>query len=102
MLFYHMTKISWTKMGYRGGISYVYTPEFLNGVECDNLLQEVVPIVILSNGQHQKQNTKGMGACLSTWWLGEPESPLVHQWMLDVEIVFVMEDSDGFVRALSF
>lgn len=88
-------------MGYRGRMSYVYTPELLNGVECDNFLQEVVPIVILVDGQHQKQDTKGMGACLSTWWLGEPESPLVHQGMLDVEIVFVMEDRDGFVRALS-
>lgn len=101
MLFYDMIKISWVEMGYRDGISYVYTPEFLYGVECDNLLQEVVPVVILGDSQHHKQNIKGTGTCLSTWWLGEPESPFVHQWMLDVEIVFVMEDSDGFVRALS-
>ena len=25
--------------------------------------------------------------CLSTRWLGEPKSPLVHQWVLDIEVV---------------
>jgi len=32
--------------------------------------------------------------CLSTRWLGEPKSPLVHQWVLDIEVVLVVEDSD--------
>lgn len=88
-------------MGYRGVSSYVDAPEFFDGIEGDNLLQEVVPIVILGPSQYHDQNNKSLGACLSTWWLGEPESPLVHQRMLDVEIVFVVEDSDWFVGALS-
>lgn len=33
-------------------------------------------------------------ACLSARWLGEPESPFVHQRMLDVEVLWIMEDGD--------
>ncbi len=32
--------------------------------------------------------------CLSTRWLCEPQSPLVHQGVLDVEVIFVMEYCD--------
>lgn len=32
--------------------------------------------------------------CLSTWWLGEPECPLVHERVLDVEVVLIVEDGD--------
>ena len=31
---------------------------------------------------------------LSTWWLRKPESPLVHQRVLDIEVVRIMEDCD--------
>ncbi len=36
-------------------------------------------------------------ACLAARRLGEPERPFVHQGVLDVEVVFVMEDGDLFV-----
>lgn len=29
---------------------------------------------------------------LSRRWLGEPQSPLVHEGMLDIEVILVMED----------
>lgn len=35
-----------------------------------------------------------MGSYLSRRWLGEPKSPLVHQRMLDVEIVLVVKDGN--------
>ena len=31
---------------------------------------------------------------LSAGWLGEPQGPLVHQGMLDIEVVLVVKDSD--------
>lgn len=34
---------------------------------------------------------------LATWGLGEPESPLVLERVLDIEVVFVMEHSDVLV-----
>ena len=36
-------------------------------------------------------------ACLAARRLGEPERPFVHEWVLDVEVVFVMENGDLFV-----
>ena len=35
-----------------------------------------------------------MATNLATGWLGEPQSPFVLKRMLDVEVVFVMEDGD--------
>jgi hypothetical protein len=32
-------------------------------------------------------------AYLATGWLGEPEGPLVHQRVLNIEVILVMEDS---------
>lgn len=34
---------------------------------------------------------------LSTWWLGEPQGPLVHQWMLDGKVVLVVKYRDLFL-----
>ena len=39
--------------------------------------------------------------CLATRRLGKPQSPLVHQRVLDVEVVLVMEDCDLFFARLS-
>jgi hypothetical protein len=36
---------------------------------------------------------------LSTRWLGEPQSPLVHQRVFDVEVVFIVENSDLLISA---
>lgn len=35
---------------------------------------------------------------LSAWWLGEPQCPLVHKWVLDREIVRVVKDGDRLIR----
>jgi hypothetical protein len=35
----------------------------------------------------------------SRGWLSKPKSPLVRQRMLDIEVVFVVEDSNLFVAA---
>lgn len=38
---------------------------------------------------------------LSTGWLGEPQSPFVHQRMLDIEIILVMKDSDLLIGSIT-
>lgn len=37
---------------------------------------------------------------LSASRLGEPKSPLMHQRMLHIEVLWVMEYSDGFIAGL--
>lgn len=39
--------------------------------------------------------------CLATGRLGKPQSPLVHQGVLDVEVVLIMEDCDLLFTRLS-
>lgn len=34
------------------GRSYIYAPEFLDGVECDDLLEQIIPIVALFPESH--------------------------------------------------
>jgi hypothetical protein len=29
------------------GLTYIYTPEFLDGVESDDFLQEIIPVITL-------------------------------------------------------
>ena len=58
-------------------------PEFLDTVKCDDLLEQVCPVLL------------GAGCAGS---LGKPERPGIHEGMLDVEILGVVEDSQGFVR----
>lgn len=75
------------------GFSYVDTPEFLNRVKSDDFLQEIVPVVSLRHSQlHQFRSREE--ADLSTGWLGEPQGPLVHERVLDIEVVLVMEYGD--------
>jgi hypothetical protein len=79
----------------RGRQTNIDTPEFLNRVEGDDLFQQVIP-VLLSKGlalvfrEVQAQTYPPT----STGWLGEPECPLVHERMLDVEVVLVMKHGD--------
>jgi hypothetical protein len=64
--------------------TYVDSPELLNTVKADDLLQKLVPVL------------------LSARRLGEPEGPFVLQLVLDVEVRRVIEDGDdlGFVLGL--
>jgi hypothetical protein len=61
----------------------VDTPELLNRVESDNFLKQIIPVVALSTG-----------------WLGEPQRPLVHERVLDVEVVLIVKDGDLLVLAM--
>lgn len=57
-------------------MTYVDSPELLNAVEGDDFLQQFVPVL------------------LSRWGLGEPEGPGVGKWVLDIEVVGIVEDGD--------
>lgn len=60
--------------------THIDTPEFLNTVEGDHFLQHIIPIFNLSAG-----------------WLGEPQSPPVHQRVLDIEVGCVVKHGELFV-----
>jgi len=75
--------------------SYVDTPEFLDGVECNDLLKQIIPVVSLQFVSRWKASRSAQ-THLSRGWLSEPERPLVHQRVLDIEVVFIMEDGDLF------
>jgi len=56
----------------------VDAPELLDRVERDDLLEQLSPVV-----------------ALAAWGLGEPQGPCVHERVLDVEVLRVVEDSAG-------
>lgn len=62
------------KRSEEGALTYVDAPEFLNTVEADDLLEQLVPVL------------------LAAWRLGEPQSPGVLKSVLDVEVLRVIED----------
>jgi hypothetical protein len=64
--------------------TYVDSPELLNAVKADDLLQKLVPVL------------------LSARRLGEPEGPCVLQLVLDVEVRRVIEDGDNLGLVLGF
>lgn len=45
---------------------------------------------------------KGCMTNLSTRWLGEPQRPIIHQRVLNVEIIRVVEDGNLFVALVLF
>lgn len=83
MLFYGKTAISKKSKPrqYYEDQTHVDTPELLNAVKADDLLEQLVPVL------------------LATWWFGEPEGPGVLQLVLDVEIGWVVEDGHDLVVA---
>lgn len=62
------------KQSEEGALTHVDTPEFLDAVEADDLLEQLVPVL------------------LAAWRLGEPQSPGVLKSVLDVEVLRVIED----------
>lgn len=46
------------------------------------------------------EECRDLRSCLSTGWLCEPERPLIHQRVLDVEVFRIMEDSDRVISRL--
>jgi hypothetical protein len=82
--------------------TYVDTPEFLDGIEGDDLFQEIIPVVALrvlsvrSVGERLKVGER-MRTNLSTRRLGKPQGPFVHKRMLDIEVILVVKDSDLFL-----
>ena len=76
-------------------------PKLLDGVESDNFLEEIVPIVSL--GQVSTQYWVSIVVWLpylSARGLGKPQRPFVHQGVLDIEVVRIVEDSDLLVSAV--
>lgn len=64
--------------------TYVNPPKLLNTSKSNNLLQQLIPI-----------------RTFPRWGLGVPQSPLMHQRMLNVEVLRVMEDGDLLVPRIS-
>ena len=77
--------------------TYVDSPELLHRVECNNFLQQIVPVVALHQASQLVSHHLNQKICpyLATGRLGKPKSPLVHQRVLDVEVLRVVEHSDG-------
>lgn len=61
--------------------THVDTPELLDAVEADDLLEQLVPVLLAAR------------------WLGEPEGPGVLQLVLNVEVGRVVENSHDLVVA---
>lgn len=79
--------------------TYVDTPEFLDGAECDDLLQQIIPVIALDETKLVLRSvTSVLGdSHLAGGRLGEPEGPLVHKRVLDVEVLGVVENGDRLV-----
>lgn len=58
-------------------MTYVDSPELLDAVEADDLLEQLVPVL------------------LATRRLGEPQGPGVLESVLDVEVLRIVEDGDN-------
>lgn len=82
-----------------GRMAYVDTPELLNRVEGDDLLQQIIPVVTLNLQSIQENGEVQAQTRLSTRWLGEPQSPLVHERMQDIKVVLIVEDGDLLILA---
>ena len=73
--------------------SYVDPPKLLHRIEGHDLLQQVIPIVTLIIISICDASSP-RGLHLATWRFCEPQGPGVHERMLDIEVVFVMEHCD--------
>lgn len=58
--------------------AYVDAPELFHRVECDNLLEQIIPVVI----------------ALAAWRLCEPQGPCICEGVFDIEIVRIMKDGN--------
>lgn len=67
------------KQSEEGALTYVDAPEFLDTVEADDLLEQLVPVL------------------LAAWGLGEPQSPGVLKSVLDVEVLRIVENGHDLV-----
>lgn len=79
MLFCGHMSVSWMSLSLllrAGGSTYVDTPELLDAVEADDLLEQLMPVLLAARR------------------LGEPQRPLVLQLVLDIEVGRVVEDGD--------
>ena len=89
--------------GLRGIGSYVDAPKLLHRVKGDDFFQEIIPVVVtlhhISVHQPIRNNDK---AHLPARWLREPQRPLMHQRMLDVEVLRVMKNRNPIITILGF
>lgn len=79
--------------------TYVDAPEFLDGAECDDLLQQIIPVIALDKTKSVLRSDTPIlsDSHLAGGRLGEPEGPLVHKRVLDVEVLGVVENGDRLV-----
>lgn len=84
-------------------ITYVNSPELFHRVECHDFLQQVIPVIALVTIKNQSNPyydlPRGIPLppllpYLAARGLREPESPVVHQRMLHIEVFRVMEHSN--------
>ena len=82
--------------------AHVDSPEFLNRVESDDLFEEVIPVVALMAYQisYQPKYIADTITHFPTRWFGEPQRPLIHQRVLDVEVFRVVKDCDLLITGL--
>jgi hypothetical protein len=79
-------------------VAYVDAPELLDAVKANDLLQQLVPVLLLSVLGWAWLLRVMLVKYLSTWRLGEPEGPGVGERVLDIEVLGVVEDSDNIAR----
>lgn len=78
-----------------GEETHVNAPKFFYRVERDYFLEKFVPEITLYGIRLVScRRMSRCKSCLSAGWLCEPERPLIHQRVLDVEVFRIMEDSD--------
>ena len=81
--------------------TYVNSPELLNRVEGDNLLQQVIPVVTLEtipvsvyDVEIGLLHIRSRGTDLAAGGLGEPQGPLVLKRVLDIEVILIVKDGN--------
>ena len=81
----------------KGKEAHVDAPELLDGVERDDLLEQLIPIIALLRISRVSAGALLRAPYLAARRLGEPERPPVHQRVLDIEVGGVVEDGNGVV-----
>ncbi len=88
--------------------TYIDTPELLDAVKSDHLLEQVVPVVALSQVSNANLQTlhpykllrTGGSPHLARRRFCKPQSPCVHQRVFDIEVVLVVEHCDRLIARL--
>jgi hypothetical protein len=78
------------------GLSYVDTPKLFHSVKSNDLFQEIVPVIPFGGrGLSELSNGSVLPFLLRS--ATYPETPSIHEWVLNVEVIYIMKDSLDFV-----